>query len=97
MDFGALPLHDAVLCAAHISLEADRCDLRVQPVGGKTHWLIFEGFTTLEFSNEKPWGPSCFINAVREPNPGEFEIELQSGDVLRVRALHWAYRAEAVA
>lgn len=97
MDFEALPLHDAVLCAGHISWEAGRCDLRVQPVGASMHLLVFEGFTSLDFSNKKPWGPSCFINVVREPSPGFFELELQSGDVLRVQALHWAYREEVLA
>jgi hypothetical protein len=97
MTFRAIPIHDAVLAEIHISWEADRCDLRVHPVGLPAHWLVFEGFTNLEFPKKNPWGPSCSINTLREPQPGEFEIELQSGDVLRVRAGHWAYRAETAA
>jgi hypothetical protein len=94
MAFADLPLHDAILAAIHISWEADRCDLRVQPVGAPSHVLVFEGFTALEFPKQQPWGPSSSINAVREPQPGCFEIELQSGDVLRVQAPHWSYRTE---
>lgn len=95
MTFGDLPLHDAVLSAIHISWEADRCDLRVQPVGTRSHVLVFEGFTALEFPKQAPWGPSSSINVVRESQRGCFEIELQSGDVLRVQAPHWSYSEEA--
>ena len=97
MNFASLPLHDATLSACHISLEADRCYLLVHLVVGSTHWLIFEGFTALHFPNERPWGPSCSINAVRQPSPQDFEIELQSGDVLRVKASQWSFRADVQA
>ncbi|MES2510237.1 MAG: hypothetical protein V4625_09920 [Pseudomonadota bacterium] len=96
MTFGDLPLHDAVLSAIHISWQAARCDLIVQPVGTTEHVLAFEGFTVLEFPKEEPWGPSSSINVVREPQRGCFEIELQSGDVLKVQAQQWSYRSEAL-
>jgi hypothetical protein len=96
MTFGDLPLHDAVLSAIHISWHADRCDLRVQPVDATEHVLSFEGFTGLEFPTQEPWGPSTSINVVRESQRGSFEIELQSGDVLKVQAQQWSYRAEAL-
>jgi len=97
MKFEALPVHDAVLSAIYISWEADRCDLRMHPVGTTAHLLVFEGFSALEFPKQEPWGPSSSINTLREPEQGKFEIELQSGDVLRVRALRWSYRPEAAA
>ena len=97
MNFASLPLHDATLSACHISWEADRCDFLVRLVGGSSHWLIFEGFTALHFLNEKPWGPSCSINTVRQSSPQDFEIELQSGDVLRVKAIQWTFRADVQA
>lgn len=89
-----LPLHDALLSAAYISWEADRCDIRVLPVGGPPHLLVFEGFTNLALPKQSPWGPSCSINEIRERVSGEFEIELQSGDVLHVTALQFSYRPE---
>ena len=95
MTFADLPLHDAVRAAIHISWEADRCDLRVLPIRTPSHLLVFEGFTALEFPKQGPLGPSSCINAVREPHRGCFEIELQSGDVLRIQAPHWSYRPEA--
>lgn len=97
MNFEALQVHDAVLSAIYISWEADHCDLRVLPVGTTAHLLVFEGFTALEFPKQEPWGPSSSINSLREPEQGQFEIELQSGDVLRVRARSWSYRPEALA
>lgn len=94
MKFENLPLHDAVLVAAHISWEAARCDFRIYPVGEKAHWLVFEGFTKLEFPRNEPWGASNSINSAKQPEPTEFEIELQSGDLLRITAENWSYREE---
>ncbi|HEY9134646.1 MAG TPA: hypothetical protein VIM85_02510 [Pseudomonadales bacterium] len=94
MKFENLPLHDAVMAAAHISWDAARCDLRVYPVGKKAHWLVFEGFTKIEFPRNEPWGPSNSINSVKQPKPTKFEIEIQSGDLLRITAEKWSYREE---
>ncbi|AMC33877.1 hypothetical protein [Janthinobacterium sp. B9-8] len=95
MNITSLPLHDAVLSGINICWEADRCDFRVSPVGGEAHLLVFESFTNLALPNKKHWGRSCSINTVQESKPGIFEVELQSGDVLRVEARHWSYRAVA--
>ncbi len=95
MNISELSLHDAVLSAAYVSWEAERFDLRVHPVGGVPHLLVFEGFTSLELPYQKPWGPSCSINIVREAKQGEFEIELQSGDVLCIKASHFSFRPES--
>ncbi len=92
MSFENLPLHDAVLAAAHISWEAARCDFRIYPVGEKAHSLVFEGFTKLEFPRNEPWGPSSSINSATQPEATEFVIELQSGDLLRITAAKWSYR-----
>ena len=97
MKFADLPLHDAVLSSCHVTWEADRCDFLVHLVGGSAHWLIFEGFTALQLPNEKPWGPSSSINEVRQTDAQEFEIELQSGDVLRIKASLWIFRADGAA
>ena len=93
----SLPVHDSTLTAVHISWEAARCDLRLYPVGGQPHLLVFEGFTSLTFPRQEPWGPSQSVNSLREPQPGTFEIEIQSGDVLKISAQHWTYRVEVLA
>lgn len=96
MLFKSLPLHDAVLASAHVSWEAARCDLLVYPINLPVHRLTFEGFTNLEFPRNEPWGPSVSINRVDEPQPGTFEIELQSGDILRIAATHWVLSADTL-
>ncbi|NHQ86179.1 hypothetical protein HA050_08625 [Iodobacter sp. HSC-16F04] len=95
MNIDSLPLHDAVLSGINISWETDKCDFLVSPVGGEAHLLVFERFTNLTLPNKKHWGRSCSINTILETKPGTFEIELQSGDVLHIKARHWSYRAEA--
>jgi hypothetical protein len=95
MTFNSLPLHDALLAAIYISWEAARCDLRLSPVGLPSHLLVFEGFTNIELPRRESWGPSSSINALAQPHEGLFEMELQSGDTIRIEASHWAFRPES--
>lgn len=95
MTFDALPLHDATLSAIYVSWEAERCDIRLLPVGMPPHLLVFEGFTSIELPRRESWGPSSSVNSVKEMD-GQFQIELQSGDTIRVEAPHWAFRQENV-
>lgn len=94
MTFDTLPLHDASLEAIYISWEAARCDLRLRPVGLPSHLLVFEGFTNIDLPRRESWGPSSSVNTLAQPREGLFEIELQSGDKIRVQASHWAFRPE---
>jgi len=94
MRFDDLPLHDALLAAIHVSWEAARCDLRLRPVGLPSHYLVFEGFSLIELPRREGWGPSSSINTLREAQHGVFEIELQSGDIIRIEAPHWAFRPD---
>lgn len=94
MSFDTLPLHDAVLAAINISWEAARCDLRFRPVGLPSHLLVFEDFTNVELPRRESWGPSASVNTVLQRESGVFEIELQSGDILRIEARHWSFRPE---
>lgn len=94
MQFSQLPLHDATLASVHISWNAARCDFQIYRTGEGIHCLVFEGFTNLELPKAEPWGPSESINNVQEPSPGHFEIELQSGDTIRITAAHWRFSSE---
>jgi len=94
MSFDSLPLHDATLAAICIDWDAARCDVRLRPVGLSSHLLVFEGFTHIELPRRQVWGPSSSINTVAQPREGLFDIELQSGDVIRIEAPHWTFRAE---
>lgn len=95
MTIESLPLHDALLAAVYVSWEAERCDFLLRPVGMEPHLLTFEGFLNIELPRRESWGPSSSVNAIRQAQDGHFEIELQSGDVLRIEAPHWAFRPEA--
>jgi hypothetical protein len=97
MTFNSLPLHDAVLASIHISWEAAWCELRLRPVGLPSHLLLFEGFTNIELPRRESWGPSSSIHALAKPHEGLFEIELQSGDTVRIEASHFAFRPQAAA
>ena len=94
MSFSALSIHDATLSAIYISWEGARCDIRLLPVGLPPHMLVFEGFTNIELPRRESWGASSSVNNSTEPKAGQFEIELQSGDTLRVEAAHWEFRPE---
>lgn len=96
MLFNYLPIHDAVLTAIYISWDAARCDLLLHPVGLPPHLLVFEDFTNIELPRRESWGPSSSVNASVQPRKGLFEIELQSGDTIRVEAPHWAFRPDSV-
>jgi len=93
--FSSLPLHDASIAATYIGWEAARCDLRLRPVGLLSHLLVFEGFTNIELPRRESWGPSSSVNSLAQPHEGLFEIELQSGDTIRIVASHWAFRPES--
>jgi hypothetical protein len=95
MTFTTLPIHDATLSAIYVSWEAARCDIRLFPVGIPPHLLVFEGFTNIELPRRESWGPSSSVNSVKERD-GQFEIELLSGDTIRVEAALWAFRQENV-
>ena len=92
MEAGTPPLHDAPLFAIHVSDEATRCDLRLNVVGGATFQLIFERFSTLQLPRREPWGRSCSVNTGRQISADVYEVELQSGDAVRVEAMSWAFR-----
>lgn len=92
MEFDALPLHDATLSAIHVSYATARCDLRLDVVGGAAFQLVFEGFSTLRFPRQEPWGRSVSVNTGRQVSADAYEVELQSGDVLRIEATSWAFR-----
>lgn len=91
MRFQSLPLHDALLAFVYISWEAARCELRLSPVGLPEYLLVFERFTHIEFPRRESWGRSPSINSLAQPHEGLFEIELQSGDTIRIMASYWSF------
>lgn len=96
MSFSAISIHDATVSAVCINWKAARCDIRLLPVGLPPHMLVFEGFTHIELPRRESWGPSSSVNSSTELKAGHFEIELQSGDTLRIEAANWAYGPEVI-
>jgi len=94
--FDTLPLHDAVLTSISVGWDAARCELRFRLVDRPSHVLVFEGFTNIELPRRESWGPSSSVNSARQPAYGVFEIELQSGDVIRIEAPRWTFLPEDV-
>jgi hypothetical protein len=91
--FDALPLHDATLHAIHFAWAECRCTMQVTTVDIGEQVLAFSGVTELHIPKKHPWGKSVSINGAREVGPNRFEVELQSGDVLRVQAAGWEFGA----
>lgn len=86
----SLPLHDAILREVCFGWEAGCCTLKLMTGDGEQQ-LVFTGVTELNVPKEQPWGPSVSINSARECGLNRFEIELQSGDVVRLQASGWTF------
>lgn len=86
-------LHDATLESIDVSWSTGeaRIRLRVGDASRPRRVIVATAVRRLEVDRQLPWGFSVSINEVREPTPaadGTFvlEIEVQSGDVIRVAA-----------
>lgn len=90
----SLPLHDATLREVRFAWAEGLCTLHVQTSCHGAQELVFSGVTELHLPRQQPWGPSVSINAARECGSNKFEVELQSGDVLRLQAASWKVFAE---
>ena len=84
-----LSLHDATLKGIHFAWTDGRCTIELDTVNSGTRELVFSGVTEFRITRLLPWGPSASINSVRQTEENAFEVELQSGDVLLVKASSW--------
>ena len=83
-------LHDATLDSVELLWAQGRCTLQLLLIGAGPSELTFVGVTGVQLPRQHPWGPSIYVNAFRTVEPGSFELELQSGDVLCIKALSWS-------
>lgn len=88
MQFNDLPLHDATLSGIDVRYDDARCTLQLSSMEGVLQ-LAFEGFQCLTFPRREPWGRSCSVNSARQISAKAYELELQSGDVIRIEAERW--------
>ena len=84
-------LHDVTLTAVHFDWREGRCWLALSAAEDPNRQLVFESVIELQIPRRHPWGPSVSINRVNEPKKGQFEIEVQSGDVIQISAAKWSF------
>jgi hypothetical protein len=99
MSVASLPLHDASLLEACLNWSAG--ELRIRLIGGPSlpgeQALVFRGIVFFSAEAEAPWGTSGSILEVVQPAPGEWVLQMQSGDTIRVRAASVELEAVVVA
>ena|ERR1700693_3236016 len=89
--FSTLRLHDAVLkelrvdwaartCLAEMDAFVDGLEKPAQPLR-----IVWHKVEEVVVPHRDPWGNSVHINSAREED-GQFMIEMQSGDVIRIVA-----------
>ena len=85
----AVRLHDMTLVRLILDWDAGHCTAEIngavvpETSGVRLRWT---GVTGVEIPREYPWGPSESINGAKGPIDGRYEIEMQSGDTIFVRA-----------
>ncbi len=97
MKFESVPLHDAVLTAVHLLWSEKTCVIELSAfVAPGRHAvpcrLAFHGVSDLRVPHQEPWGPSSSVNGGTENN-GAFNIEMQSGDSIEVKAREFSFAA----
>ena len=93
-------MHDWILLSILYEWEAARVTISLQWREEAVLPLIAEGVSDLHIPKLKEWGSSVSINEVRAPSNGAIgshtlEIEMQTGDVIKIEAARFAFPPEA--
>lgn len=83
-------LHDATLKEVRFVWAAGRCEMLLSTAKSPNAVLVFTDVSRVEMSREQPWGPSVSVNEIRECG-NQYEVELQSGDIIRITAAGWSF------
>lgn len=91
IEFGELYLHDAVLKRLEFDWEARTVTVALAVFHPRAEAAIasilaFSGVRHASIPLEDPWGPSIFVNGSSFSPPDLYKIEVQSGDVIEIRA-----------
>ena len=80
--------HDATLLDAQLDWATGGTKLRLRLCARDptVATLRFDGVSDFSWPRRFPWGKSNSVNDVRCPIDGSIEIEMQSGDVIRILA-----------
>jgi len=79
-------LHDAVLESFSFVWDDGICHMLFRVTPDKSWSIMFQGVTNFVVPREQPWGPSVCVNEFRHDPDGNVEIEMQSGDVIKLHA-----------
>jgi len=90
MEFEKLSLHDATLLEIRCEWKASQCLFSLSTSHGNSE-LVFEGVTDISIPHNNPWGPSVSVNETRKLPESAYEIEMQSGDLIRITAKSWRF------
>jgi hypothetical protein len=84
-------LHDATLMGLHVSWEDGTCVANIEHGTLGSCVLTFSAVSYLTLPRKQSWGHSVSINSFTMPSRGQYEIEMQSGDVIRIEAKNSAF------
>lgn len=79
-------LHDATLVTVHLVWADGTCIMTIRHSQSPDCTLAFTGVSNLTLPRTQPWGPSQSINSASQRNKGQYEIEMQSGDLIKIDA-----------
>jgi hypothetical protein len=79
-------LHDATLMAIRVSWEDGTCVADIDHGTLGRCILTFSAVSHLTLTRKESWGRSVSINSFSVPSRGEYEIEMQSGDLIKIEA-----------
>ena len=79
-------LHDATLVAVRVNWADGTCIVEVDHGTLGICLLTFSTMSHLTLPRKQDWGRSVSINSFSMPSSGQYEIEVQSGDVIIIEA-----------
>jgi len=91
-----IDLHDATLVSIEVdwATKTTIATFRMHP--SRIVHLVASDARCVLVPHDEPWGPSASVNEVRQigkaTGGGEIEIEMQSGDVIRINAEGFAWK-----
>lgn len=95
IDFDSIPLHEALVSTVVIDYNSKKITINVKALSPESllpvHCSIcWEDYRTVSLPRMEPWGPSNSINSQRRLG-NIFEIEMQSGDTIRIEANEFSF------
>lgn len=83
-------LHDATLVAVRVNWDDGTCVADIQHGTLGRCSIRFSAVSHLTLPRTQNWGRSASINSFSMPRSGQYEIEMQSGDLIKIEAVNVA-------